>query len=121
MKYLIANEQGVLTDLGAADETVMFGQNHVLGMESLTDTTTHLFAQSSLDVDSVITMILVHADKSAAVTYKTERTLIDETVSAINSDGKAGFTVLFDALNGVKLPSQVLAQGSAVTGGVTEA
>ena len=120
MKYLIANEQGVLTDLGGDDETVMFGQNHVLAMESLTDTTTELIVQSSKDVDSKVTMVLVHADKSAAATHKTERTLIDEVVSVINSDGRAGFSVLFDALNGIKLPSQVLAQGSAVTGGVTE-
>ena len=39
MKYLIANEQGVLTDLGGDDETVMFGQNAVLSIESKTDTT----------------------------------------------------------------------------------
>jgi len=121
MKYLIANEQGVLTSLGGDDETVMFGQNHVLGMESLTDTITELIVQSSKDVDGKIRMLLVHADKSAAATHKVERTLMDEVVSVINSDGRAGFTVLFDALNGIKLPSQVLATGSDVEGGVTEA
>ena len=120
MKYLIANEEGVLTDLGGDDETVMFGQNHVLAMESLTDTTTELIVQSSKDVDNKVTMILVHADKSAAATHKVERTLMDEVVSVINSDGRAGFTVLFDALNNIKLPSQVLAAGSDVEGGVTE-
>ena len=121
MKYLIANEQGVLTSLGGADETVMFGQNAVLSIESLTDTTSNIFVQSSLDVDSVVTLTITHADKSVAADHKTERVLIDEVVSAINSDGKEGYTVLFDALNDVKLPSQVLAQGSDIEAGVTEA
>ena len=61
------------------------------------------------DVDATVDIVFVHADKSAAATHKVERTIIDEAVSAINSDGKAGFTVLFDLLNNVKLPSQVLA------------
>mgnify|MGYP003136640815 CR=1 FL=1 len=121
MKYLIANEQGVLTNLGGDDETVMFGQNAVLSIESLTDTTSNIFVQSSKDVDSVVTLTITHADKSAALTHKTERVLIDEIVSAINSDSREGYTVLFDALNDVKLPSQILVQGSDVEAGVTEA
>ena len=114
MKYLIANDQATLTSFGAGDDQIMFPQNAVLSIESLTDTTSNIFAQSTSDVDSVVTLVLVHADKSAASTHKTERTLIDETVSAINSDGREGFTVLFDLLNGQKLPSQTLT-GSTVT------
>ena len=120
MKYIIANEQGVLTSLGGADETVMFPQNAVLSIESKTDVLTSIFAQSSLDPDADIELQITHADKSAAATYKTERTLVDEIVARINTDSRSGFTVLFDALNGVKLPSQTLAKGSAVTTGVTE-
>ena len=121
MNYLIANEQGVLTSLGGADETVMFGQNSVLSIESRTDTITDIFVQSTLDTDSVVTLGITHADKSVAADHKTERVLIDEIVNAINSDNRQGYTVLFDALNGVKLPSQVLVQGSDVETGVTEA
>jgi len=120
MKYIIANEQGVLTSLGGADETVMFPQNAVLSIESKTDTSTSVFAQSSLDPDADIELQIVHADKSAAATYKVERTLVDEIVEKLNADHRSGYTVLFDALNGVKLPSQTLAQGSDVEGGVTE-
>ena len=114
MKYLIANDQATLGNVDDVDEVVMFPQNAVLSIESLTDTTSNIFAQSTLDVDSIVTLELVHADKSAASTHKTERTLIDEAVSAINSDGREGFTVLFDLLNGQKLPSQTLT-GSTVT------
>ena len=120
MKYIIANEQGVLTSLGGADETVMFPRNAVLSIESKTDTSTSLFAQSSLDPDADIELQIVHADKSAAATHKTERTLIDEIVARLNSDNKYGYVVLFDALNGIKLPSQTLAKGSDVEAGVTE-
>ena len=120
MKYIIANEQGVLTSLGGADETVMFPQNAVLSIESKTDTLTSIFAQSSLDPDADIELQITHADKSAAATYTVERTLVDEIVERLNADHRSGYTVLFDALNGVKLPSQTLAQGSDVETGVTE-
>ena len=121
MKYLIANEQATPTSLGGDDETVMFGQNHVLVIEAATDTRTDINVQSSLDVDALVTLGIAHADTSAAATSKTRRTLVDEIVSHINSDGKRGFTVLFDALNDIKLPSQVLAAASDVEAGVTEA
>jgi len=121
MKYLIANEQGVLTSLGGADETVMFGQNAVLAIEGATDSLTKVLIQSSLDVDALVTLGIAHADVSVVADYKVRRTLVDEIVSHINSDGKRGFTVLFDALNGIKLPSQVLATGGDVEAGVTEA
>lgn len=120
MKYLIANEQGVLTSLGGADETVMFNQDSVLQIGSVTDTRTTMTVQSSLDVDNHVLLSMTHADASVLANYKVRRTLIDEIVSAVNSDGKRGYTVLFDALNGIKLPSQILAQGSDVELGVTE-
>lgn len=107
MKYLIANDQVTLTSMGAADQTHMFPRNAILGIESKTDSETHLLVQSTNDVDDEDILVLKHADKSAAATHKVERNLIDEAVSAINSDGKLGFTVLFDLLNNVKLPSQI--------------
>ena len=98
--------------MGAVDQTLMFPQNRVLGLESLTDTTTHLLVQGNNDVDDENTLVLVHADKSASATHKVERNLIDDAVAAINSDSRLGFTVLFDLLNNVKLPNQTLASST---------
>jgi len=112
MKYLIANDQATLTSLGGADETTMFPQNGVLAIESKTDTTTELLIQSSVDPDDADSLVLKHADKSAASTHKVERNLIDDAVAAINNDSRSGFTVLFDALNNVKLPNQILANST---------
>ena len=98
--------------MGAADQTFMFPQNRVLGIESISDTTTGLYVQGTNDVDDEDTIVLVHADKSAAATHKVERNLIDDMVSAINNDSKLGFTVLFDLLNNVKLPNQTLASST---------
>ena len=120
MKYLLANEIATLGALDEDDEIVMFPQNAVLSIESKTDTTTSLFAQSSADVDSVVELVITHADKSAALTHKTERSLIDEAIAVINNDNRSGVGVLFDALNNVKLPSQEFSSG-AVQGTVTEA
>ena len=112
MKYLIANDQGTLTSLGGSDETTMFPQNGVLAIESINDTTTELLIQSSTDADDADSLVLKHADKSAALTHKVERNLIDDAVAAINNDSRSGFTVLFDALNNVKLPNQILANST---------
>jgi hypothetical protein len=114
MKYLIVNDQATLTSMGAVDQTFMFPQNRVLGIESINDTTTNLLVQGTNDVDDEDTIVLVHADKSAAATHKVERNLIDDAVSAINNDSRFGFTVLFDLLNNIKLPNQTLA-GSTYT------
>ena len=114
MKYLIVNDQATLTSMGAVDQTFMFPQNRVLGIDSVSDTTTALLVQGTNDVDDEDTILFVHADKSAAATHKAERKLIDDMVSAINNDSRLGFTVLFDLLNNVKLPNQVLT-GSTVT------
>jgi|TARA_R100000084_G_C4620635_1_gene132964 hypothetical protein len=112
MKYLIANDVDTLGDIDASDEIVMFPRNAVLCIESLTDTTTEMLVQSSSDVDADVSLVLVHADKSAAATHKVERNLIDDIVSAVNSDGRRGYHVLFDALNNVKLPNQTLASST---------
>ena len=112
MKYLIANDQGTLTSLGGADETVMFPQNAVLSIESKTDTTASIFAQSSLDPDADVELVMVHDDVSAASTHKTFRNLVDDAVAAINSDSRSGFTVIFDLLNGQKLENQTLASST---------
>ena len=112
MKYLIVNDQATLTSMGAVDQTFMFPQNRVLGIESINDTTTNLLVQGTNDVDDEDTIVLVHADKSAAATHKVERNLIDDMVAAINSDSRLGFTVLFDACNNVKLPNQILANST---------
>ena len=112
MKYLIANDQGTLTSLGGADETVMFPQNAVLSIESKTDTTSSIFAQSSLDPDADVELVMVHDDVSAASTHKTFRSLVDDAVAAINSDSRSGFTVIFDVLNGQKLENQTLASST---------
>ena len=112
MKYLLANEVGTLGDIDAQDEIVMFPQNAVLSIESKTDTTTSLFAQSSLDTDADIELVITHADKSAAATHKVERNLIDEAVAVINNDNRSGVGVLFDVLNNISLPSQTLGTGT---------
>ena len=112
MKYLIANDQGTLTSLGSADETVMFPQNAVLSIESKTDTTSSIFAQSSLDPDADVELVMVHDDVSAAATHKTFRKLVDDAVRAINTDSRSGFTVIFDLLNGQKLENQTLASST---------
>ena len=112
MKYLIVNDTDTLANIDASDEILMFPQNRVLGMESHTDTITHLFVQGANDVDDEDTIVLKHADKSAAATHKVERNLIDDAVAAINSDSRLGFTVIFDLLNNVKLPNQILANST---------
>jgi len=114
MKYLIVNDTDTLANIDASDEILMFPQNRILGIDSVSDTTTALLVQGTNDVDDEDTILFTHADKSAAATHKAERKLIDDIVSAINSDSRSGFTVLFDALNNVKLENQVLA-GSTVT------
>ena len=112
MKYLIVNDQATLTSMGAADQTFMFPQNRVLGIESINDTTTALLIQGTNDVDDEDTIVFAHDDKSVAATHKVERNLIDDMVSAINNDSRVGFTVLFDLLNNVKLPNQTLASST---------
>ena len=112
MKYLIANDQATLTSLGSADETVMFPQNAVLSIESKTDTTSSIFAQSSLDPDADVELVMVHDDVSAAATHKTFRKLVDDAVAAINTDSRSGFTVIFDLLNGQKLENAILASST---------
>ena len=112
MKYLLANEIATLGALDEDDEIVMFPQNAVLSIESKTDTTSSIFAQSSADVDGDIELVITHADKSAALTHKVERNLIDEIVSVINNDNRSGVGVLFDALNNISLPSQTLGTGT---------
>ena len=112
MKYLIVNDTDTLANIDASDEILMFPQNRVLGLESIDDTTTALLVQGSNDVDDEDTIVLKHDDKSAAATHKVERNLIDDAVAAINSDSRLGFTVIFDALNNVKLPNQILASST---------
>jgi len=112
MKYLIVNDQATLTSMGAVDQTFMFPQNRILGIESINDTTTALLVQGTNDADDEDTIVFAHEDKSAAATHKVERNLIDDMVSAINGESKTGFTVLFDLLNNVKLPNQVLASST---------
>ncbi len=90
----------------------MVPQHRVLGLESIDYTTTALLVQGSNDVDDEDTIVLKHDDKSAAATHKVERNLIDDAVAAINSDSRLGFTVLFDAVNNVKLPNQILASST---------
>ena len=112
MKYLLVNDVDTLANIDASDEILMFPQNRVLCLESIDDTTTALLVQGSNDVDDEDTIVLKHADKSAAATHKVERNLIDDAVSAINNDSRTGVTVLFDALNNVKLPNQILANST---------
>jgi len=112
MKYIIANDQGTLTSMGAADQTVMFPQTAVLAIETKTDTTASIWIQSSADIDDADELVLVHPDASAASTHKTFRNLCDDIVSAINNDNRSGFTVLFDLLNNVKLENQTLASST---------
>ena len=111
MNYIIANDQGTLTSLGAADQTVMFPSNMILGMDVAEDTGINLFVVSPLDTDDGDALLLKHADTNTA--KLDHRKLIDECVSLINGDYN-GAAVLFDAANDVKLPTQVLA-GSTVT------
>lgn len=108
MKYLIVNDIDTLANIDDVDEVYMFPQNRVLGMISNNDSALSLMVQSTADPDDEDAILFGHADKSAAATHKAERKLMDDIVSAINSDSKSGFTVLFDKLNNVKLENQVL-------------
>ena len=112
MKYLIANDQATLTSLGAADQTVMFPQTAVLGIETKSDTTASIWIQSSLDIDDADELVLVHPDASASSTHKTFRNLVDDAVAMINNDFRDGVGVMFDLLNNVKLPNQTLASST---------
>ena len=106
MKFLIVNDQATLTSMGAVDQTLMFPRDRVLCIDSINDTATNLSVQGTLNVDADDNIVITHADKSVVATHKAERNLIDDIVSAINSDGRFGYTVLFDLLNDVKLPNQ---------------
>ena len=108
MKYIIANDQATLASMGAADQTVMFPQTAVLGIETKTDTTASIWIQSSADIDDADELVLVHPDASASATHKTFRNLVDDIVAAVNNDNRSGFSVLFDLLNNVKLDNQTL-------------
>ena len=116
MKYIIANEVDTLIDIDEDDQVVMFPQNAMLAIESLTDTYVSVLAQSSADVDNNVVVKVGHEDASAALTHKAQRNMIDTIVSSINSDSKRGYTVLFDYLNNVFLDGQVaVVHGSNVT------
>ena len=112
MKYIIVNDQATLTSMGAADQTLMFPQTAVLGIETKTDTTASIWVQSSADIDDADELVLVHADASAASTHKAFRKLVDDAVSLINNDNRSGIGVMFDLLNNVKLENQVLASST---------
>ena len=112
MKYIIANDQATLTSMGAADQTVMFPQTAVLGIETKTDTTASIWVQSSADIDDADELVLVHPDASAAATHKTFRNLVDNAVALINNDNRSGIGVMFDLLNNVKLENQTLASST---------
>ena len=112
MKYIIVNDQATLTSMGAADQTLMFPQTAILGMETKTDTTASIWVQSSADIDDADELVLVHADASAAATHKTFRNLVDDAVALINNDNRSGVGVMFDLLNNVKLDNQTLASST---------
>ena len=100
MKYLIANDQTVLTDMGGADETIMFPQNAVLSIEGgITTMISQVQIQSSKDTDDADIVAFRHANTNWGGTHKVGRTIIDEIVSVINSDSRLGYTVLLDRLN----------------------
>ena len=112
MKYILVNDQATLTSLGGSDETLMFPQTAVLCVETLSDTTAKIHVQSSADIDDADELVLVHADASAAATHKAFRNLVDDAVSLINNDYRAGIGVMFDLLNNIKLPGQTLASST---------
>ena len=112
MKYIIANDQETLTSMGAADQTVMFPQTAILGIETKPDTTASIWIQSSADIDDADELVLVHPDASAAATHKTFRNLVDDAVALINNDNRSGVGVMFDLLNSVKLENQTLASST---------
>ena len=112
MKYILVNDTDTLANIDASDEVLLFPQTAVLGIETKTDTTASIWVQSSADIDDADELVLVHADASAAATHKTFRNLVDDIVSAVNTDNRSGFTVLFDLLNNVKLENQTLASST---------
>ena len=114
MKYILINEQGVLTNIDAAGEVLLVPQDSPLCIETLSDTTTKLHLRGVQDFDDADEITIAHADSSAAATHLTFRTIVDETVRVFNHDIKSGVAVLFDKVNNKKLPSQVLA-GSLIT------
>jgi hypothetical protein len=110
MNYIIANDVA-LTSLGAADGTVMFPTNMVLGMDTSADTKLRLSVRSPLDTDDADLINIVHADTNTE--EKAFRNMVDEVVSVLNGDF-AGAAVLFDVANNISLPGQTLT-GSTVT------
>ena len=114
MKFILINEQGTLSAIDAAGEVLLVPQNAPLCIETLSDTTTKLHLKGVQDPDDADEITIAHADSSAAATHLTFRTIVDETVRVFNSDVKSGVAVLFDKLNNIKMPTQVLA-GSLIT------
>tara|TARA_R100001163_G_C5040028_1_gene178369 strand:- start:466 stop:804 length:339 start_codon:yes stop_codon:yes gene_type:complete len=108
MNYIIANDVA-LTSLGAADGTVMFPTNMVLGMSVNSDTALSLHVRSPLDTDDADLIKVVHADTNT--TEKAFRNMVDEVVSVLNGDFD-GAAVLFDVANNVFLPGQTLASST---------
>ena len=102
--YIIANDV-VLTSLGAADGTVMFPSNMILGMDTGSDTSMRFFMRSPLDPDDGDKLVIVHADTNT--TEKAFRNMVDEVVSVVNGDFN-GAAVLFDVANNIALPGQTL-------------
>ena len=112
MKYILVNDTDTLANIDASDEVLLFPQTAILGIETKTDTTASIWVQSSADIDDADELVLAHPDASAAATHKTFRDLVDDIVSAVNTDNRSGVTVLFDLLNNVKLPNQTLASST---------
>ena len=106
--YIIANDVA-LTSLGAADGTVMFPSNMILGMETGSDTSLSLFVRSPLDPDDADKVTVTHVDTNT--TEKAFRNMVDEVVSVVNGDFN-GAAVLFDVANGIALPGQTLASST---------
>jgi|TARA_R100000479_G_scaffold171976_1_gene116064 hypothetical protein len=108
MNYIIANDV-VLTSLGAADGTVMFPTNLVLGMSTGSDTALDLNVRSPLDTDDADRIRIIHADTNT--TEKAFRNMVDEVVSVLNGDYE-GAAVLFDVANNISLPGQTLSSST---------
>ena len=114
MKYILINDQAVLTNIDALGEAILVPQNSALCIETLSDTSAKLHLRGVRDFDDADEITIIHDDSSAAATHLAFRTIVDEFVRVFNSDVKTGVAVLFDKANNIAgMPSMTLS-GSLV-------
>ena len=109
MKYIFANSQGTLGDVGAADSCAAWPVDAVLAIEKLSTTTLQIWLKAQYNtIDAAGHITLKHEDTTATATKNCSRALIDEVVATINNDNRNNVGVLVDAVNGISLRNGLL-------------